>query len=281
MQKKILIILSFLFFINYVCAYNIVSQNTEITHDRRDIYRISDQLVITDINTTKLELPMVASYDLIIKINNQKYSNISYTTNLLTINLEPNISKINLEIIYLTDYYTSKTNGLWNINYNSRYLEKINKITLTLPKDAQIKDLTNISSARVVNGQMVVTLSDISNVFISYSLISFKKNNYYYLLLLLLIIPIYLLLKKKKKPKKLYKKEDSLLLGLNENEQKIVKLLLDQKDGLTQKQISLKLFLPKGTVSRNITKLVDKGYLEIKKYGVSNKVFLGEVFKKN
>lgn len=38
--------------------------------------------------------------------------------------------------------------------------------------------------------------------------------------------------------------------------------------------------LPKGTTSRNIKKLVSKGYLEIKKYGVSNKVFLGEIFNK-
>lgn len=279
MQKKILIIFTFLFLINYVCAYNIVSQETEITHNQFDVYKINERLFITDINENKLELPIVPSYDLIIKINNQRYSNISYTTDLLTIYLEPNTSQIDLEIIYLTDYYTSKSESLWNINYGSRYLEKIDKIILTLPKDAQTKDLINISSAKVVNGQMVITLINSNNISVSYSLVSLKKNNYY-LLLILLIIPIYFLLKKKKRAKRPEKKEDSLLLGLNENEQKIIKLLLDQKEGLTQKQISLKLFLPKGTVSRNIQKLVDKGYLEIKKYGVSNKVFLGEVFKK-
>ncbi len=279
MQKKILIIFTFLFLINYVCAYNIVSQETEITHNQFDIYKVNERLLITNINENKLELPIVPSYDLIIKINNQRYSNISYTTELLTINLEPNRSQIDLEIIYLTDYYISKSESLWNINYGSRYIEKIDKIILTLPKDAQTKDLTNISSAKVVNGQMVITLINSNNISVSYSLVSLKKNNYY-LLLILLIIPIYFLLKKKKRTKRPEKKEDSLLLGLNENEQKIIKLLLDQKEGLTQKQIALKLFLPKGTISRNIQKLVDKGYLEIKKYGVSNKVFLGEVFKK-
>jgi len=280
MQKKILIIFTFLFLINYVCAYNVISQETEITHNHFDVYKFDERLVLTDINTNKLEFPIVPSYDLIIKINNQRYSNISYTTDLLTINIDPNLSNIDLEIIYLTDYYTSKSESLWYVNYSSRYLEKIDKITLTLPKDAQTKDLTNISSAKVINGQMVITLLDSKEINIYYTLVSLKKRNYYFLLILL-IIPIYFLLIKKKKRKRSEKKDDSLLLGLNENEQKIVKLLLDQKEGLTQKQISLKLFLPKGTVSRNITKLVDKGYLEIKKYGVSNKVFLGEVFKKN
>jgi len=279
MQKKILIIFTFLFLINYVCAYNVISQETEITHNHFDVYKFDERLVLTDINTNKLEFPIVPSYDLIVKINNQRYSNISYTTDLLTINIEPNLSNIDLEIIYLTDYYTSKSESLWYVNYSSRYLEKIDKITLTLPKDAQTKDLTNISSAKVINGQMVITLLDSKEINIYYTLVSLKKRNYYFLLILL-IIPIYFLLRKKKRTKK-SEKDDSLLLGLNENEQKIVKLLLDQKEGLTQKQISLKLFLPKGTVSRNITKLVDKGYLEIKKYGVSNKVFLGEVFKKN
>ena len=279
MQKKILIIFTFLFLINYVCAYNVISQETEITHNHFDVYKFDERLVLTDINTNKLEFPIVPSYDLIVKINNQRYSNISYTTDLLTINIDPNLSNIDLEIIYLTDYYTSKSESLWYVNYSSRYLEKIDKITLTLPKEAQTKDLTNISSAKVINGQMVITLLDSKEINIYYTLVSLKKRNYYFLLILL-IIPIYFLLRKKKRTKK-SEKDDSLLLGLNENEQKIVKLLLDQKEGLTQKQISLKLFLPKGTVSRNITKLVDKGYLEIKKYGVSNKVFLGEVFKKN
>lgn len=279
-MKKILILLCFLFLINYVCAYNVISQETEITHNHFDVYKFDERLVLTDINTNKLEFPIVPSYDLIVKINNQRYSNISYTTDLLTINIDPNLSNIDLEIIYLTDYYTSKSESLWNINYSSRYLEKMDKLTLTLPKDAQTKDLTNISSARVVNGQLVITLLDSKEINVNYRLVSLKKRNYYFLLILL-IIPIYFLLIKKKKTKRSEKKDDSLLLGLNENEQKIVKLLLDQKEGLTQKQISLKLFLPKGTVSRNITKLVDKGYLEIKKYGVSNKVFLGEVFKKN
>jgi len=279
-MKKILILLSFLFFINFVCAYNVISQETEITHNHFDVYKFDERLVLTDINTNKLEFPIVPSYDLIIKINNQRYSNISYTTDLLTINIDTNLSNIDLEIIYLTDYYTSKSESLWYVNYSSRYLEKIDKITLTLPKDAQTKDLTNISSAKVINGQMVITLLDSKEINIYYTLVSLKKRNYYFLLILL-IIPIYFLFIKKKKTKRSEKKDDSLLLGLIENEQKIVKLLLDQKEGLTQKQISLKLFLPKGTVSRNITKLVDKGYLEIKKYGVSNKVFLGEVFKKN
>jgi len=237
---------------------------------------ISEKLTITGIDSKKLELSIVPSYDIVVKINDQKYSNFLYTTDLLTINLDNIPEILNLEIIYLTDYYTNKNNGIWNFNYKSKYLETVNNLKITLPKNAEVKETPLSSSVQVINGQIVISLKNIKEINIDYDLKNVNpKNNYYYLLIIpFLLIGGYFVFKIK--PKKKIKKD--LLLGLNENEQKIIKIVMEN-EGQSQKIITAKCFLPKGTVSRNIKKLTDKGYIEIKKYGVSNKLFLGEVFK--
>ncbi|HOW29671.1 MAG TPA: winged helix-turn-helix transcriptional regulator [archaeon] len=283
-KKQILIFFVFITIINYNYAYNVISQDTEIFADKFDSYKISEKLIITDINSEKLELPIVPSYDVVVKINNQKYSNFSYTTELLTINLSNIPETLNIEIISLTDYYTNKNNGLWNLNYKSRYLDTSNNLKITLPKNSEIKETPISSSVQVINGQIVISFKDIKEININYDLKNVESNNYYYYLLIIPIILVgaYLLIKKKPKTKKEIKtteKGKDLLLGLNENEQKIMKIIIEN-EGQSQKIITAKSFLPKGTVSRNIKKLIDKGYIDIKKYGVSNKLFLGEVFKK-
>jgi len=285
--KKILPIFIFLIILNYNFAQTTDYQQTEINHYEFDTYKIKDNLILSDVNQSQLVFDIVPCYDLIVKINNQKTDSISYNLNSLTINLNDNIKnleKMNIEIIYLTDYYTSKSNGLWTLIYNSKYKETIDELKITLPKSAKVNELPLISSAEVINGQMVVSLFDVKNISINYELSSkTSENNYLIILVILLAIVfgIHLILKKKPKKKtktKVSEKED-LLLGLNENEQKIIKVIMEN-EGQTQKTITAKSFLPKGTVSRNIKKLVDKGYIEIKKYGVSNKLFLGDVFRK-
>mgnify|MGYP001254115578 CR=1 FL=1 len=282
-KKQILIFFVLITIINYNYAYNVISQDTEIFADKFDSYKISEKLTITNINSEKLELPIVPSYDVVVKINNQKYSNFSYTTELLTINLSNIPETLNIEIISLTDYYTNKNNGLWNLNYKSRYLDTSNNLKITLPKNAEIKETPTSSSVQVINGQIVISFKDIKEININYDLKNVESNNNYYLLIIsVVLVGAYFLIKKKPKTKKEIKtteKGKDLLLGLNENEQKIMKIIIEN-EGQSQKIITAKSFLPKGTVSRNIKKLIDKGYIDIKKYGVSNKLFLGEVFKK-
>jgi uncharacterized membrane protein len=282
-KKQILIFFVFITIINYNYAYNVISQDTEIFADKFDSYKISEKLIITDINSEKLELPIVPSYDVVVKINNQKYSNFSYTTELLTINLSNIPETLNIEIISLTYYYTNKNNGLWNLNYKSRYLDTSNNLKITLPKNSEIKETPISSSVKVINGQIVISFKDIKEININYDLKNVESNNNYYLLIIpIILVGAYFLIKKKPKTKKEIKtteKGKDLLLGLNENEQKIMKIIIEN-EGQSQKIITAKSFLPKGTVSRNIKKLIDKGYIDIKKYGVSNKLFLGEVFKK-
>ncbi len=282
-KKQILILFVFLAIINYNYAHSVVSQDTEIFADKFDSYKVSEKLTITDINSQKLEFPIVPSYDLVVKVNNQRYSNITYTSDLLIINLNNIPETLNLEIIYLTDYYTNKNNGIWNIKYKSRHSESLNTLKITLPRNAEITETLISSPVQVINEQIVISFKDITEININYYLRNVEyKNNYYYYLLIIPFVFVggYLLIKNKPKIKKEIKTiEKDLLFGLNENEQKIMNIIIEN-EGQSQKMITAKSFLPKGTVSRNIQKLVDKGYIHIKKYGVSNKLFLGEVFKK-
>jgi len=267
-KKQILVLFVFLTIINYNYAYNLMYQDTEIISDKFDSYKIIEKLTITDINSNTLELAIVPSYDILVKINNQKFSNFSYTTELLTLNLDNIPETLNIEIIYLTDYYTSKNSGVWNLNYSSKHFSKINNLKITLPKDAEVK-------------QLVITFKDVTEINVNYDLKTVtSKDNYYLLLIFPIVLTVgYLLTKIKPKKKIKTETKKDLLLGLNENEQKIIKIIMEN-EGQSQKIITAKSFLPKGTVSRNIKKLMDKGYIDIKKYGVSNKLFLGEVFKK-
>lgn len=284
--KTLLPLLIFVIILNYNFAYSIDYQKTEISAYGFDTYKITDNLVVSDLNQGYLELDIVPCYDLLVKINNQKINSYSYDTDKLTINVAGNLKSATIDIIYLTDYYANKQNGIWTVNYNSRYKEKIDEIKIILPKGAKLIDASGSVSAEVINGQLTVSFKDTSAININYELIQKPSNTNYYILSVVLILTIMAIrfgLKKRTRKKNIknltaQNKED-LLLGLNENEQKIIKVIMENP-GQTQKLITAKSFLPKGTVSRNIKKLSDKGYIEIKKYGVSNKIFLGEVFKK-
>lgn len=284
--RKIPTILIFLILLNYNFAQTTNYQQTEIIHYEFDTYKIRDNLIVSDINQNQLVFEIVPCYDMIVKINNQKTDSISYNINTLTINLKDswkNLDKINVEIIYLTDYYTNKQDGMWILNYGPRYKDKIDKLKITLPKNAKILNTPSGASAQVVNKQLNLSFKDITETHINYEMSETTSGpNYYILVLILLVgfVSYYLAYKKKPKAKnKTNKNNNDLLLGLNENEQKIMKVVMEN-EGQTQKVITAKSYLPKGTVSRNIKKLSDKGYIEIKKYGVSNKIFLGEVFNK-
>jgi uncharacterized membrane protein len=75
------------------------------------------------------------------------------------------------------------------------------------------------------------------------------------------------------------KSKNNLLKGLNKNEQKIIKLLLEKKQ-ITQKKIALETDLTKASISRNLKKLENKNYIKIIPYGRTNKIELGDIFKK-
>ncbi len=248
-------------------------------------------------DTNELVFNIVPVYDMLVKVNNNPDLNYSYGINELVINTNDySTNEIILNITYLTDHFTTKDSNGWNINYNPLFLDKTGDFKITFPVNSDILALsTDIKNLHPDKDQFYVIDSNLTSFNASYKLsnqkiVSETKNSSLLFVIILvivvgLILTYFLIYKNKSKSNKLEIKEDKpeknqtekLLLGLNENEQKIIKLLLEE-DGLSQQKIALKLFLPKGTISRNIKKLEDKGYIDIKKYGVTNKAFLSSLF---
>lgn len=289
MNKKYLILIMLFVFINYNFAYNLNYQETKLETENTWTYYVFEKINVTleskDLinNDLKIEIPIVPCYDLYVKIKDKKYTNIKYTDELLTIYLnEPDIIRkqnIDIEIIYLTDYYTNKNNNFWNLKYHTKNFDTIKTVKIIFPKYSKIKDTTNFYTIESNNSKISATINNINEINVDYE-INVKKNKTTLTIIILSSIAIiftgvFLFFKKKKN----IQKDNPLLLGLNENEQKIMKLIIE-KEGQSQKQITIKSYLPKGTVSRNIKKLENKEYIEIKKYGISNKLFLGKNFKK-
>ncbi|MCK9292516.1 MAG: winged helix-turn-helix transcriptional regulator [archaeon] len=298
-----LLIFSLLIFTSNLFSYNIDGLETYISVRDNGALEVHDYLFVSNVDSNFLVLDIIPVYDLVIKVDGKKYNYYSYDLDNLEIDLR-HINKevnLNLEIIYLTDFYSSKENSNWIINYKPLFFESVDNFKLDLPINSSFNTLSvDLSKVSFNNNRFSVTDVNVSYLDINYFINDLKIGesssrdlNYLYLGLVLFIIivtiffifnirnkkDIYFKSNKKNIETKSKKDFNDLLLGLNENEQKIVKLLLVES-GLSQKKISLKLFLPKGTISRNIKKLEEKGYIEIKKYGVTNKVFLSKLFEK-
>lgn len=286
--KFITVIVCLLFLLVPITSQEIDSLSSEVIIKNNGTLEIHDLLNISLTDDSVIYLNIIPVYDLVIK---SKYNNLnySYSTDTLSIDIS-NISldnnTLSLEIIYLTDYFTNKDGDQWNVSYFPLFKEEISNLKLTFPKLTEISDLSvDISNVNIENNQFVLNLEDISELDASYTINAqkLKKDRKsiipFIILIIIILIGGGLFYYFKLKPKKKKQSNNNLLLGLNENEQKIIKLLL-KDNGVSQKKIAFRLFLPKGTISRNIQKLETKGYVEIKKYGVTNKVFLGKIFKK-
>lgn len=297
--KHICLIILVLLFIPSIFGYQAQDLSTIINVRDNGTLEISNKLLITDINQDKLIFDIVPVYDLILNISGEipKYN---YTDSKLEIDIsEYKKDKITIDIIYLTDKFTKKQDNVWNITYYPVFTKSTGSYKLVLPENSEIIKEDNFTDNKynynisVVNNRLTITDINVSYFTLSYSFVNQKlleKNNYkvfLFIAIIIILLTLFIFLKLRSKKKDIpivTKKEDgdintkNLLLGLNENEQKIIKLLL-LEDGLSQQKIALKLFLPKGTISRNTKKLQDKGYIEIKKYGVTNKIFLSSLFE--
>jgi len=302
-KLKLFIILVSCLFIPSIYSYQVQDISTSINVRSNGTLEINNQLNVTDINEDLLVLDIVPVYDLSVKINNTT-PNFKYTSSKLEIYVDNyNSSELIVDVTYLTDKFTTKQDDVWDINYYPLFTDVTGVYQIILPLNAEIinlsSDLQNnnkVNNISVINKRLVINDVNLSSFNIYYKignqkLVEDKNNSWILFIIIILIIVVsifmYVSKKKKLKNKKDTGREDKekevdsnekLLLGLNENEQKIIKLLLVE-DGLSQQKVALKLFLPKGTVSRNIQKLEDKGYIEIKKYGVTNKIFLSSLFE--
>jgi len=271
-------------------GYQITSIDSKITIRDDGILQISDSVVITEVDpSVEIVLPLIPVYDL--KINsNQKSLSYKYSLNSLNISVSDCClvdQSLFLEIVYLTDKYTSKSEGLWSIDYYPIFNEYTDSLEVTFPEYTEIRNVSmDLRFISPEGNRFILNYKDpVTNLTIDYllKLSPFsEKNNFFINFFIPFIIAFSLtffgLRRYSRSKKNKFLKKD-LLLGLNENEQKIIKVVIE-KNGIFQKYLDKETFLPKGTVSRNLKKLEDKGYVSIKKFGVNNKVFLGEVFSK-
>jgi len=291
--KIITILFVFLLFCVSIHANTVDSLNTKIIIRDNGVLEIHDfiKIIISNENYILLNIPPVLDLQINSDFKNYSYNFDNNTLYISLNNTVDNNTLLSFEIIYLTDVFSTKKGNDWNISYYSSIQKKLDSFEIILPTNVIINNLsTDYNSIYLNNNQFTIYTKNISNFCINYSLNNLKldnnnnnnnnnnKWNFLIICIILLIIISTLFLKNKKKKNNI-KKNNDLLLGLNENEQKIINLLFVE-NGISQKKIALRLFLPKGTVSRNITKLKDKGYIKINKYGVTNKVFLGEIFLK-
>lgn len=291
---NILIIIFIIFFSVNINAYNIERIDTSAILRDNGIIQVSDKLILTEVNKSDVITFLIFPvYDLKIK-SDYKDLTYSYSLNTLTVNASDCCilnNSLHLEIIYLTDFYSYKNGNVWSVIYYPLFKEYTDSLKFIFPKNTEIIDLSvDFQNISIVNNQFVLTLNNpVSSLDVNYSLnqvtlpesynFNYFKYIFIFLILTLLFSGVYIFLRKKKKVKVIKENKEDLLLGLNENEQKIIKVIIDN-EGILQKSLSKECFLPKGTVSRNLKKLESKGYIEIKRYGINKKVFLGKVFSK-
>jgi uncharacterized membrane protein len=305
----LLVIVFFIVFLNKISANEQISYNlnTEIiildngVLEFKNTFSIDSQDIIDNNYNIYFNFFNINNEFINIKINSIEFTDFFIEEGVLYLNLE-NINKtelFNFEINYFTDSFTYKNKNDWYIEYIPLFSTKADTLLICVSENYIVNNVPlSLSSTYLESNNLYFLFNNISYLKFNYNVknnIYNKKDNNAFLFLflivfLIILVSIYLIFYKIKlnksnnkiKNKDILKSEDKfkdLLLGLNENEQKIIKLLL-LKDGISQKNIALKTFLPKGTVSRNIKKLESKDYIVIKPYGVTHKIFLSQIFKK-
>ena len=230
-------------------AFNVENINTNIIIRENGTLQISDTILLTNVEPLeKITLPIVSVYDLVID-SDFKDLNYSYSFNTLIINIPDCCildNSVYLDVIYLTDVYSFKKEAVWSTSYLPIFGNITNNFNLVFPKNTELIDLSvDFRNVSIIDNQFVVSLTDVSNFdtnySINYKLLNHSNTNkslfnFIYILIIILIISFmtYYLLNKKKSFV-VIEKNENLLLGLNENEQKIINLLLCE-NGLSQKK---------------------------------------------
>jgi uncharacterized membrane protein len=292
MRYNYLLLFLVLIFISFnLSGYQIDSIHSKITIRDDGILQISDSVIIKNVDhSIDVVLPLIPVYDL--KVNSsQKSLSYIYSLDSLIISVSDCClvdNSLFLEIVYLTDRYTSKKEGLWSIDYYPIFNDYTDSLEIKFPEYTEIRNVsTDLRFISPEGNKFVLSYKDpVSSFKVDYLLkpTSFPDRSFSFLNFL---IPFFIaftltffgLRKYNKYKKNNLNNKDELLLGLNENEQKIIKVVIE-KNGILQKYLDKETSLPKGTVSRNLKKLENKGYVSIKSFGVNNKVFLGNVFLK-
>jgi len=308
MNRYILVLVFVLSLSALVQAYELNNYSSEITVYQEGYCRGIDSFTVSDVNVNSIVFPLQNVTDVSVSIGNEIYPYFEFDGNSLVIDFEPiagRSTSYDVSVDYVTDSYLSKNSIVWTLDYKPLFSSRADSVKFVLPKNAEITSVVQGIAIGIVNGSFVLSVDDVDEFSVGYrvnlnGIVTEKPKNSYLLFIVAGVVIIlvgfvssYLLSRRVIKKKIAIRdgkekteevsgvdRKEDLLLGLNENEQKIIKVLMSEGEGISQKLLAVKAFLPKGTVSRNIKKLISKGYIDIKRYGVTHKLFLGDVFRK-
>lgn len=192
-----------------------------------------------------------------------------------------------------SDVYTYKKQSYWLLNISTENVFSDFIYRLTLPEGTSINYIkaSGFRGIEEESGNLIVTGSggnESLSIVVQYQI---DKANVFgsldtnilliFVLLILflsglLIYLIYLNKRKKDIDSKPPSNKDFEynLRGLTNRQKEIVKLLIETKRPLTQTEIQKELNIPKAAVSRNIHSLEVKGFVDIEKVGMSNRIRL-------
>jgi uncharacterized membrane protein len=176
-------------------------------------------------------------------------------------NLNPDIEELNFDVTRekltgTTEMLTEKKKGTWTFTLNLKNYETI-LLDIHLPKNLKsIESLQGVDNTFNINKKIISLIDNNKKLEFEVSYQLEKNTDYFWLFILLILIlvsvVIYLILKRKKKQNKL----DFILPIINDNEKKIIQLLM--KKPIRQKEIRKKLEIPKASFSRYIINLEKK-----------------------
>ena len=178
---------------------------------------------------------------------------------------------------------TSKTKDFWLIDINTPVFENF-YYSFLLPQNTEINHISSVNKIRITNKDnrtniIAIGKNEPIQIKIQYSFVSdnfiSKKSNWLYFFILFVFLSVsvffYVYINKNKKSKP---KTNNIILSDLNNRQKEIIIILKKEKIVTQKYLLEKLKIPKGSLSRNLKSLEAKELIEIKKFGLTNKIKL-------
>ena len=206
------------------------------------------------------------------------------------VTIEGNTNYPNL-IVKDSQNYTSKTQGIWNLNITTNEVLSDYIYSITFPEHTQIKSISSTGSTLIgeSSGNLIINgygSNESLSLIVEYQTEKSLDTNelfgldlfslFLIICIIALIISFLIVLFFVDKREKLLfsaKKEitsNLKLKGLNDRQKKIMALLHESDIALSQRDIQKELNIPKASVSRNIRRLELKGLIEKEQIGMSN-----------
>ncbi len=195
-------------------------------------------------------------------------------------------------LINNTEIYTSKKQSYWLLNITKEDIFSDFIYSIILPIGSSINYIKTSGSMRIQEEQGKLIINGFGQNKTFYVIVQYQvkktadivtTDNLFLLIpfiiigLIVLIVVLYYFSKRKdatKIPEKIEEPNYDEFRGLSDRQKKIMELLIKKNRPLSQSIIQKELNIPKSAVSRNISSLELKGFVEKENIGMSNLIRL-------